>query len=108
MIMINRAVMLKESSFDELTINAVWNKARYVSTEHENRGLRKDLCGAWILRSAYGDRDNNYGWEIDHIVPTSKGGSDSLVNLQPLHWQNNAAKGDGPLVCAVSAQSYRS
>jgi 5-methylcytosine-specific restriction endonuclease McrA len=34
------------------------------------------------------------GWEIDHIVPVSLGGSDDLDNLQPLWWKNNRRKGD--------------
>jgi 5-methylcytosine-specific restriction endonuclease McrA len=52
-----------------------------------------------ISRLAFG-RLGQYGWEIDHIQPVTKGGSDDLVNLQPLHWENNRAKGDSAqLVC---------
>lgn len=35
-----------------------------------------------------------YGWEIDHIKPSSLGGSDGLYNLQPLQWENNRSKSD--------------
>ncbi len=42
----------------------------------------------------YGVTDSLYGWEIDHVVPKSIGGSDDLNNLQPLQWQNNRHKGD--------------
>ena len=65
--------------------------------------VRKDICGAWIVFEAYGDRNNEYGWEIDHIIPIRKGGTNDLENLQPLQWDNNVAKGDGETVCKVTA-----
>ena len=34
------------------------------------------------------------GWEIDHIKPAAKGGTDDLSNLQPLQSGANAEKGD--------------
>ncbi|MEK7498066.1 MAG: HNH endonuclease signature motif containing protein [Patescibacteria group bacterium] len=51
----------------------------------------------------FGDRSDQYnsGWEVDHIVPVSKGGNDLFYNLQPLQWHNNATKGDGALKCSV-------
>ena len=77
-------------SFSEAPIEAVWLKAK----DHPNFSyLKKDTCGVTIARSDYGNTDL-YGWEIDHIKPVSKGGTDDLSNLQPLYWENNRHKSD--------------
>lgn len=85
-------------------VKKVWLKAEWVSSDNEANGFRKDQCGAWIKWSDYGNRNSKYGWEIDHITPVSKGGTDVLSNLRPLHWSNNLSKSDGRLVCAIKSQ----
>lgn len=72
-------------------INAVWSKAATVAG-NDPALWRKDRYGYWIGYGYYGTT-NQYGWEIDHIVPKSKQGSDSIYNLQPLHWAVNRKLG---------------
>ena len=94
--------MITPKSYTHQELSLVWNMAMIVPGTDPNV-RRKDVCGAWIDWIAFGDRNSNFGWEVDHKIPLSKGGAHHINNVQPLHWQNNAKKSDGPLVCAVTA-----
>lgn len=78
---------------DALTKLSVWNKGLPI-TGYLPSIYRRDKFGTAMQFSEYGNRNSVYGWEIDHIIPTSKGGSDDYQNLEPLNWKNNSAKSD--------------
>ncbi len=80
--------------FSQEVINVVWNKATPFAGENPAH-KRKDKCGAVIAKASYG-MQTTFGWEIDHIIPVSRGGTNRLDNLQPLHWENNRSKADNP------------
>jgi CRISPR/Cas system Type II protein with McrA/HNH and RuvC-like nuclease domain len=71
----------------------VWQKGRVIPGKNPNQ-RRKDACGHEIDYSAYGDTNSRYGWEIDHIRPVARNGSDDISNLQPLYWETNRNKAD--------------
>ena len=93
-------------TFSEEVVEAVWQKARTMGT---SAILRVDAWGWTIVRQDYGNARSRYGWEIDHIIPVSEGGTDDLSNLQPLQWENNRRKdqlhGMTPTSSDVNSQS---
>lgn len=73
-------------------IEHVWGKANPVRGKNPNQ-YRRDTKGNVIYKSAYG-RNSPMGWQVDHIKPASKGGSDSRRNLQALQTAANRRKSD--------------
>lgn len=90
--------------FTEQIIQEVWERATIVKGYNETT-IRKDSCGAWIIRSDYGNMNSIYGWEIDHIYPKEKGGKDDIDNLRALQWENNRSKKDDYPVYSASVQA---
>ena len=52
-------------------------------------------------KDKYNDRDNDFGWEVDHVYPQAllkeKGADldeiDNIANLRAFNWHNNVSKG---------------
>ena len=73
-------------------IDKVWEKAKPIRGEDPNK-YRQDPYGNKIHRDSFG-KNSEMGWEIDHIKPSARGGSDNLRNLQALKTSVNREKAD--------------
>ena len=54
----------------------------------------RDFTGREIAKGAYNDRNSEYGWNVDHILPQSKGGKTADYNLICCHISTNDEKAD--------------
>jgi 5-methylcytosine-specific restriction endonuclease McrA len=72
-------------------IETAWEEAQKVRGRNPNL-WRRDPYGNLMYKPAYG-RMGEYGWELDHKHPRSKGGSDRSHNLQALNTRANREKG---------------
>lgn len=82
----------KSTQYDEWTLTRIWFKAP-VAPGTNDGDIRVDRFGNRMRWSEYG-QTTAMGWEVDHIVARSEGGSDDIENLEPLHWKANRQKGD--------------
>ena len=73
-------------------IEQAWEKAKKIRGKNPE-SWRRDDFGNIIRHGSYGT-EGDYGWEIDHITPKSKGGSNQPKNLRALYWKKNREKSD--------------
>ena len=65
--------------------NAVWAKGREIPN-YDAVEWRWDHNGGILRYADYGNKESQYGWEIDYITPAESGGSDKIDNLRPLRY----------------------
>lgn len=73
-------------------IDKAWNNAKKIPGKDPAQ-YRQDLYGNQMYRNSYG-KSSDQGWEVDHIKPKARGGSDATRNLQALNTQVNREKSD--------------
>lgn len=70
------------------TAMRLWNKSFGKDTK------ATDFAGRTIAKGAYNDRNSEFGWNVDHILPQSKGGATADHNLICCHIKTNDEKAD--------------
>ncbi len=70
------------------TAMRLWNKSFGKETKV------KDFAGRTIAKGAYNDRNSDCGWNVDHILPQSRGGTTADHNLVCCHILTNDEKAD--------------
>ena len=84
--------MCDGSPFSDPMIERVWKMAIPYGVVSDCE-VRIDACGTYMVRDLYGHPTHKWAWEIDHILPVKRGGTDAIWNLQPLQRTNNRRKG---------------
>ena len=70
------------------TAMRLWNKSFGKDTK------AVDFAGRTIAKGAYNDRNSEFGWNVDHVLPQSKGGATADYNLICCHIKTNDEKAD--------------
>ena len=68
--------------------HAVWRKAAVIAGRDPDM-WRRDGLGHTIRFDDLKSTTSAFGWNIDHAVPRTRGGSDWIDNLQPLNRRAN-------------------
>ncbi len=78
----------KHMDLNKETAIRLWNKSFGKATKV------KDYTGRTIAKGAYNDRNSEFGWNLDHILPQSRGGKTTDYNLVCCHILTNDEKAD--------------
>ena len=70
------------------TAMRLWNKS------FGKESKTADFAGRVMAKGAYNDRNSEFGWNVDHILPQSKGGVTADHNLVCCHILTNDEKAD--------------
>lgn len=66
----------------------LWNK------QFGKQNKARDFAGREIAKAAYDNRNSAFGWNVDHILPQSRGGKTADHNLICCHIDTNDEKAD--------------
>lgn len=80
--------MKKLMDLNKETANRLWVR------QFGKKQKAVDFAGREIAKAAYNDRNSNYGWNVDHILPLSRGGKTADHNLVCCHILTNDEKAD--------------
>lgn len=69
------------------TAMRIWNKS------FGKEAKVADFAGRVMAKGAYNDRNSEFGWNVDHILPQSKGGVTADHNLVCCHILTNDREG---------------
>lgn len=70
------------------TANRLWVK------QFGKRQKAFDFAGREIAKASYNDRNSNFGWNVDHVLPESRGGKTADHNLICCSIKTNDEKAD--------------
>ena len=66
-----------------------------------------DYTGREVAKAAYNDRNSKYGWNVDHILPLSRGGKTADHNLICCHILTNDEKANNFHVLKLMQRNLR-
>ena len=83
------------------TAMRLWNKS------YGNATRAVDFTYRVIDKGAYGDRNSDFGWNVDHILPVSHGGKTNDSNLIITHIKTNDEKADKFPCFSANEKKYK-